>query len=327
MSQPTVLVTSRSFSSGDVDARAELESVGAHVVVGPADHDLARLAPLLAGTVAWIAGAGPITAAHLDAAPDLRLIARYGVGVDAVDLTHAARRGIAVTNTPGANSGAVADHTLALMLTALRKVTAGDRRVRRGDWQVERTRELGQLTVGLVGVGRIGRGVAARLSGFGSTVLGHDPWVDEDTVRASGITPASLRQLAGQSDIVSLHAPGEATLIDRDWLALARPGLILVNTARANLVDESALAEALQARRVQTYATDTLSTESASAETTNPLLDQDLLDHTIFTPHSAAQTVEAVDRMSTGAVAAVRALLNGDPLPAQIRPPATQKST
>lgn len=325
MSQPTVLVTSRSFSSGDVDARGELESIGVRVVVGPADHNLTGLAPPLADAVAWIAGAGPITAAHLDAAPRLQLIARYGVGVDAVDRSEAARRGIAVTNTPGANSGAVADHTLALILAALRRVTAGDRRVRRGDWRVERTRELGQLTVGLVGAGRIGRGVAARLSGFGSTVLGHDPWVDDSTLRGSGITPASLEQLAGQCDIVSLHAPGESTLVDRDWLASVKPGLILVNTARANLVDEPALATALRAKRVQTYATDTLSTESSGAA--NPLLDQDLAEQTIFTPHSAAQTVEAVDRMSTGTVAAVRALLSGDPLPAVVPPPATQKST
>lgn len=176
MTQPTVLVTSRSFSSGDLDARGQLESAGVRVVLGPADHDLETVRPLLAEVLAWIAGAGPVTADHLDAAPRLRLVARYGVGVEAVDLSYADQRGVMVTNTPGANSGAVAEHAMALMLSALRHVTAGDRRVRRGDWQVQRTRELGSLTVGIVGVGRIGRGVADRLSGFGSTVLGYDPW-------------------------------------------------------------------------------------------------------------------------------------------------------
>ena len=192
MTQPTVLVTSRSFSSGDLDARGQLESAGVRVVLGPADHDLETVRPLLAEALAWIAGVGPVTADHLDAAPRLRLVARYGVGVEAVDLSYADQRGIMVTNTPGANSGAVAEHALALLLSALRRVTVGDRRVRRGDWQVQRTRELGALTVGIVGVGRIGRGVADRLSGFGSTVLGYDPWVDEETFRAAGIAPTSL---------------------------------------------------------------------------------------------------------------------------------------
>jgi len=107
---PVVLVTSRSFSSGDVDARGQLEAVGARVVTGTPDHDLDTLRPMLSTAVAWIAGTGPVTAAHLDAAPQLRLVARYGVGVDAVDLAAAARHDVVVTNTPGANSGAVADH-------------------------------------------------------------------------------------------------------------------------------------------------------------------------------------------------------------------------
>jgi len=100
MTQPTVLVTSRSFSSGDLDARGQLESAGVRVVLGPADHDLETVRPLLAEAWAWIAGAGPVTADHLDAAPRLRLVARYGVGVEAVDLSYADRRGIMVTNTP-----------------------------------------------------------------------------------------------------------------------------------------------------------------------------------------------------------------------------------
>jgi D-3-phosphoglycerate dehydrogenase len=102
------------------------------VVLGPADHDLETVRPLLAEALAWIAGGGPVTADHLNAAPPLRLVARYGVSVEAVDLSYADQRGILVTNTPGANSGAVAEHALALMLSALRHVTAGDRRVRRG---------------------------------------------------------------------------------------------------------------------------------------------------------------------------------------------------
>ena len=154
MPPAVVLVTSRSFSSGDLDLAGELTEAGCEIVTGPSDHDLEMLRPLLASATAWVAGAGPVTADHLDAAPKLQIVARYGVGVEAVDLAAAAERGILVTNTPGANSGAVADHAVALILAALRDVAAGDRGVRAGRWAVRRTRQLGQLTVGIVGLGR-----------------------------------------------------------------------------------------------------------------------------------------------------------------------------
>ena len=324
MTGPTVLVTSRSFSSGGLDFRGTLEAAGASVVAGPASHDLETLRPLLAGTVAWIAGTGPISAAHLDAAPQLRVVARYGVGVESVDVAAAADRGILVTNTPGANSDAVADHAMALMLAALRHVVTGDRKVRAGDWQVERTRELASLTVGIVGVGRIGRGVARRLAGFGSAVLGFDPWVSDADLKAIGIEPVQMDVIADRSDIVSLHAPGERTLIDAAWLGRARRGVILVNTARASLVDEAALADALVDGTVLVYASDVLSGEAGRAP--SPLLSADLADRTVFTPHAAAQTVEAVDRMGLGAVTSVLAVLRGQ-VPANVVNPPSRNGT
>ncbi len=332
MSGTVVLVTSRSFSSGDVDARGQLEAAGVRIRVGPADHAIETLRPLLGDVTAWIAGTGPVTADHLDAAPRLRLVARYGVGVESVDLVAAAHRDVWVTNTPGANSSAVADHALALILAALRSVPAGDRGVRSGDWSVRRTRELGGLTVGIVGAGRIGRGVATRLSGFGSTVLGHDPWVEDDELRALGIEPVTLFDLAARSDVVSLHAPGDDTLVDHQWLAHAKAGVILVNTARARLVDESALAHALASGAVSIYATDTLSTEAGQVATdglAHPLLHADLRDRTLFTPHSAAQTVEAVDAMSHGTVQAVLSMLRGETPANLVRPrqPAARQET
>ena len=142
-----------------------------------------------------MAGTGPVTADHLDAAPNLQIVARYGVGVEAVDLAAAAERGVLVTNTPGANSGAVADHAVALILAALRDVAAGDRGVRAGRWAVRRTRQLGQLTVGIVGLGRIGREVASRLGGFGSTLLGYDPWVPQAELDRLGIERVDLDEL------------------------------------------------------------------------------------------------------------------------------------
>lgn len=306
---PTVLVTSRSFGSGDLDTEADLVRAGFEVVRGSPDHDLAALRPALHDAVAWIAGTGAVGEAHLAVAPRLRVVARYGVGVDAVDLAAATARGIVVTNTPGANSDAVADHALALLLAALRCVVAGDRNVRSGAWAAQQGRELGSLTVGLVGFGRIGRGVARRLTGFGTRVLVHDPYVDVESVRRAGAEPADLLTMPSSCDVVSLHAPGGAQLVDESWLRRGHSGLIIVNTARADLVDESAVADALRNGRLFGYAADTLAAEST--DRASPLLAGDLVDAVIVTPHIAAQTVEAVDRMSSAAVADVRAVLAG----------------
>ena len=241
-------------------------------------------------------------------------MARYGVGVDAVDLEAAASRRISVTNTPGANSSAVADHTVALMLCALRRVAVGDRHVRAGDWRMQRTRELGRLTVGIIGAGRIGREVATRLSGFGGTVIGHDPWVPADAMAAARIVPVTMRQLTERSDIITLHIPGDQTVVDAGWLAHVKNGVIIINTARAALVDEDALAASLADGTVAAYAADTLSSETGKGSA-HVLLDEALSDRTIFTPHWAAQTVEAVDNMGRGAVDAVLAILSGQSPP------------
>lgn len=305
-----VLVTSRSFSSGDLDLAGELSRAGYEIVTGSADHHLETLEPLLAQAAAWIAGTGPVTAAHLDAAPLLRIVARYGVGVEAVDLAAAAQRGVLVTNTPGANTGAVADHAVALMLAAIRDIPRGDRGVRAGDWSVSRSRQLGGLTLGIVGLGRIGREVAARLSGFGSRLLGHDPYVPQHELERLGVEALPLAELMARSDVVTLHAPGEEQLVDADMLTLVRPHLVLVNTARATLVDEAAVAVALRTGRLRTYAADVRGSETGTHS--NPLLADELVDRTIFTPHVAAQTVEAVDQMGRGAVDAVLATLRGD---------------
>jgi D-3-phosphoglycerate dehydrogenase len=305
----TVLATSRSFSSGSIDLVGRLAEAGHQVVRGPADHDLDQLRPLLTDAVGWVAGTGPVTTAHFDAAPQLRVVARYGVGFESVDLQAAADRGIVVTNTPGANSGAVADHAVGLMLAVLRGTTEGDRRVRAGDWSVLRGRELGSLTIGIVGFGRIGQGVAARLSGFGSRVLAHDPWLGDEQLRTAGAEPAGVATMAAECDIVTLHAPGGSVIVDRDWLAAARQGLIVVNTARADLVDEQAVADRLRAGALGGFAADTLAGDTRGS--TSPLLAAEFADRVIVTPHFGAQTVEAVDAMGSIAVDNLLAALEG----------------
>ncbi len=304
-----VLVTTRSFSSGSRDLDAELATAGFDVVRASPRHELELLAEPLGSAVAWIAGAGPVTDDLLGAAPVLRVVARYGVGVEAVDLTAAAARGIVVTNTPGANSDSVADHAVGLLLAAVRGTTVGDRAVRSGSWKGPRGREMAGLTVGVVGNGRIGQGVVRRLLAFGSTVLVHDPFVTDDSVRCQGAQPADLARLAAECDAVSLHAPGGRVLVDAAWLDAVRHPLTLVNTARADLVDEAAVARALGDGTVVGYAADTLASESGG---TSPLLSDELADRVVVTPHVAATTVEAIDRMGSMAVADALAVLSGN---------------
>jgi D-3-phosphoglycerate dehydrogenase len=163
--------------------------------------------------------------------------------------------------------------------------------------------------VGILGLGRIGRAVATRLSGFGPTLLGHDPWVDAAELATLGVRLVGLDELARRSDVVTLHSPGEHVVVDERLLALVRPGTILVNTARATLVDEEAVAGALRDGRLRSYATDVLATEAGAS---SPLLAAELADRTVFTPHAGAQTVQAVDGMGRGAVDAVLAHLRGE---------------
>ena len=316
----SVVVTSRSFSSGRVDLVARLEQAGLTVVRGSTTHDLEAMRPVLRDAVAWIAGTAPVTAAHLAAAPGLRVIARYGVGVDAVDVPAAARAGVLVTNTPGANSEAVAEHAIALLFAVLRGVPAGDRRVRRADWSVSRGRQLAGSTTGVVGFGRIGRGVVRRLQGLGCDVLVHDPHVGADDLVSAGATPATLEEVCGSAQVVSLHAPGGATLVDDAWLTRCPADQVVVNTARADLVDEPAVASALRDGRLSGYAADTLAAE-AGGDSASPLVADDLADRVVVTPHLGAQTTEAVDAMGALAVADVLAVLAGRPPAHPVLPP------
>jgi D-3-phosphoglycerate dehydrogenase len=317
MAEPTVVVTSRSFGATEPTALRQLADAGLEVVRAGADHRPEELAALLPHAVAWIAGTAPVDARLLALGPRLRVVARYGIGVDAVDLAVATERGIWVTNTPGANAEAVADLAVGLVLDALRSITVGAGRLRAGDWSAIRGRELGACDVGLVGLGRIGQAVARRLQGFGARVSATDPGLAESAV--AGIPLVDLDTLAATSDVISLHLPGGAPLVDERWLGRLRPGAVLVNTARADLVDEAALAAALADGRVAAYAADTLAGEHGAAR--SPLLADDLADRVLVTPHLGAQTEQAVARMTAMATANVLAVLAGEQPPNPVNAP------
>jgi D-3-phosphoglycerate dehydrogenase len=307
--KPSVVVTTRSFGSGYADPAGLLEAAGLQVVRTDPGHDLAALEVPLSVAVAWIAGTSPIDERHLAAAPNLKIISRHGVGVDSVDLAAARRRGVLVTNTPGANTEAVADHTVGLMLGAVRHLVRGDRAARDGTHPPLRGREVGSLAVGLVGFGNIGRAVARRLvGGFGSRVLAHDPYVPPERMREAGVEPVDrLDRLVPVVDVLSLHMPGGGgSVVDAALLGRMRPSAVLINTARGDLLDEEAVAAALAEGRLAAAAVDVLAFGPAG---TSPLFDA---PNTIITPHIAAQTTEAVDRMGTEAAEEVVRVLSGE---------------
>ena len=306
MSGHQVLVTTRSFGAGSVDVVRLLAATGVEVVRGSAVHDPVELIEVLATADAWIAGRVPVTAELIDLAPRLRVLTRFGVDVDTVDVEAATRRGVVVTHTPGAAVDALADHTLGLLLAALRGVVDGDRRVRAGRWTTTRGRELSALTVGIVGFDQVGQAVARRLAGFGSTVLVHESFADRAQAATAGLDLRSAPEFAAECDIVTLHEAGGRRILDDDWLAVCRDGQIVVSVGPSTLVDEDAVAQGLRSGRLSAYAADGLHSRGPS-----PLLQTDLIPSVIITPHLGAETLEAIDRMGLSAANDVIAVLAG----------------
>ena len=239
-----VLVTATTFGLQDPALKSELERAVGEVRYTPEKRPLTatELAGRVQGVDAWIAGLDEIDASVIAAADRLKLIARYGVGVDRVDLEAATRRGIAVTHTPGANSAAVAELTIGLMLALARQICMANRAVREGRWPRIAGVGLGGKTVGLVGFGAIGRETARRLAAFGCRVLVADPYVSPEAVIACGAGPAALDELLPSSDFVCLHAaatPETTGMVNASFLGRMKPGAFLVNTARGELIDEA----------------------------------------------------------------------------------------
>lgn len=268
----------------------------------------AEMAELARDRHALIVGVEPVTERVLEAAGDLRIVARPGVGYDQVDVATATRRGVAVTITPGANTESVADHTLALILACARRVTELDAAVHAGEWPRSVGLELRGRVLGILGIGAIGRAVALRAQAFGMRVVAYDPAPDPAYAAAHGVELVGLDELLGRADIVSLHAPHTPDtdgLVDQSLLERMRPHAILVNTARGGLVDEQAVADALAAGRLGAVGLDVLASEPPTA---SPLLHS---ERAVLTPHVAAYTGAALERMAGMAVAAVLDALAG----------------
>ncbi|HET7903354.1 MAG TPA: hydroxyacid dehydrogenase [Candidatus Eisenbacteria bacterium] len=252
-----------------------------------------QLLPLVADADAWVVrSATKVTRRLIEAAPRLRWVGRAGAGLDTIDVAAAKERGIEVMNVPGANSIAVAELVFGLLLSLFRRLPEADASLRRGEWLKSKLmgRELRGKTIGIVGMGKIGRAVAQRAAAFEMRCLGHDPIVPADAIRASGAEPVSLEELLAASDVVSLHVPVTAEtkkMMNAARIASMKRGAVLVNAARGDLVDEGALMEALQSGQLAGAALDVFSAEPPG---TIPLL---ALPNVVASPHIGASTREA----------------------------------
>jgi D-3-phosphoglycerate dehydrogenase len=273
---------------------------------GRAPADLAR--DLANAEALVVRSATNVDEKLIAAAPKLRVIARAGTGVDNVDVPAASARGILVMNAPGANSVSVAEHALALMLSLARAVPAADATMKRGVWDKKKLTgiELRGKTLGLVGLGRIGQEVSARARSFGMSIVAHDPFISEQVAGTLGVELLDLDALCGRADYISLHIPATPEtrhLFNAERLSKCRKGARLVNTARGELIDEAALAEAIKSGQIAGAGLDVFEKE--------PPPDGSLttLPQVVATPHIAASTVEAQEQVGLETVAAVRDFL------------------
>ncbi len=290
--------------------------------VAPADFQLVfaeRPETLDAATLAqvdFLLTVAPTTEATMRQAPRLRLIQKWGTGVDKIDLAAADRHGIPVTITAGANAASIAEHTILLMLAALRRVVVADRSVREGRWEPAALRPVSRTlwgrTVGILGFGSIGRAVARRLRGFEARVLYHTR--SGRAAEAAEASFVAFDRLLAESDVLTLHCPGGAKnrhLIDAGALARMKPGAVLINTARGELVDERALVAALESGQLGGAGLDVFDPEPLPPG--SRLRD---FPQVVLTPHAAGSVPDDVAPMARHAFANMKRALLGEAFPA-----------
>ena len=311
-----VAVTDYSFPDLSVET-AIIQQAGFSLQAWKEKKTAAELPPLVAAADAVITQFAPITADVIASMQQARVIVRYGIGVDNVDLAAAAARRIPVCNVPDYCIDEVADHTLAFILATTRQVVPNTLHVRNGHWglatSLESLKTLKHLTVGLIGFGRIGQEVASRLKAFKCRILVFDPVVPAATVTAAGAVPATLADVLSQSDVLSLHCPSTAQtrgLLNSERLSQTKAGVAVINLARGDLIDPAALTSALQSGHVSAAALDVFNPEPIPAD--HPIRS---MPNVILASHIASASVPAVKKLrETAANLAVMAL-RGERLP------------
>jgi D-3-phosphoglycerate dehydrogenase / 2-oxoglutarate reductase len=305
-----VLVTERIALSG-----LDLLSAAGHVVDVREDLDPDQLTEAIVGAQGLIIRSSTkVTAAVLEAGSDLIVVGRAGVGLDNVDVAAATERGVMVVNAPESNILSAAEQAMALLLAQARNVPQAHAALTQGRWERSRWEgvELHGKVMGIVGLGRVGTLVAQRCLAFGMRLIAYDPYVSADRARHLGVELRALDELMAEADFVSVHLPKTAEtvgLIGADLLAKAKPGIRIVNTARGGIIDEAALAEAVEAGQVGGAGLDVFDKEPT---TESPLFG---LPQVVVTPHLGASTAEAQDKAGVTIAEQVLLALSGDFVP------------
>ena len=307
-----LLVTPTSYGKNDVRLKTELEAQVSEVIYNPTGKPLksAEIAHLLPGIDGYIAGLDGIDANALKTADRLKVIARYGVGIDNVDLAVAREKGIVVTNTPGANSVSVAELALGLMLALARQIPEAVEAVHQGKWPRYSGISLEGKTIGILGLGAIGKQLARRLTGFDCRIMAFDPFADAAFANENQIELTTMDDVIEQADFISLHLPllpETRGMVNETFLNKMKKGSFLINTSRGEAVDEDALLKALQRGHLKGAGLDAFTVEPP--DPANPLLQ---LPQVVVTPHLGAQTDGATSNMGWFAMKDCLAVLRGE---------------
>lgn len=292
-----VLVTATNYSALCAEAKRLLEEAGCEIVENRLGrpHTYEELIPLVADIDGVVAGVDTWDEEVFKLAPNLKAIARFGVGVDNIDLAKAAERGIKVSNVPGGNANAVAELAVGLILSMLRNIPALQQSAKRGYWDRRVGEELAGKTVGLLGFGHIAQMVARKLQGFEVRLIAYDKYPNEAKAAELGVGLVSSDEVLRQSDVVSMHLPSlkeTRHMMSYAQFEMMKSSAYFVNTARGALVNEEALYQALNERIIAGAAIDVFEVEPVSAD--NPLFG---LDNLLATPHTAAETAETYRRV------------------------------
>lgn len=307
--RPVVLIADK-LSQSTVDALGD--SVEVRWVDGPNRPEL--LDAVVDADALLVRSATTVDKEVLEAAKNLKIVGRAGVGLDNVDIETATERGVMVANAPTSNIHSACEHAISLLLSTARQIPAADKTLRDGEWKRSSFKgvEILGKTVGIVGFGHIGQLFAQRLAAFETEIIAYDPYANPARAAQLGVELVELDELMGRSDFVTIHlpkTPETSGMFDADLLAKSKKGQIIINAARGGLVDEQALADAIKSGHIRGAGFDVYASEPC---TDSPLFE---LDEVVVTPHLGASTVEAQDRAGTDVAASVLKALAGDFVP------------
>lgn len=292
-----VLVTSNSFSCYSEEPNILLKNSGFEIVKNPYGRvmDEDEFSKIAEDADAIILSTDKLSKRVIDNAKKLKIVARYGVGLDNVDVDYLKQKNIVLTTAAGCNSSAVADYTIGLMIDVSRRISLLNSFFKRGQWKKKTGTDLWKSKVGVIGLGSIGKGVVQRLRGFECEIYAYDKYFDEKFCEDNKVKKSSLETIYKECDFITLHIPPlpeNKHLISKKELGMMKANAVIINTARASLIDNNDLADALKNGIIFGAALDVHANE--------PIIDKRYaeLDNVILTPHCAAVSIKAVDQMS-----------------------------